>query len=211
MVSVVGAVSGVVVIGVAFPVRRAGYGLRFRSFNAAGSTGLLVGSGLRRTNEPARLARPHGFPIFLPPEEAEMSLIQATTPPGVMELLPREQIAFQRMLDTIRAQLRAVRLPAGRDAGVRAADVLLTKSRRRDREAGVLRPVDRRAGARRRGAGVPELALRFDLTVPLARYVAEHEHELDLPVPPLPDPARLPRRARRRRGASASSTSATST
>jgi histidyl-tRNA synthetase len=31
------------------------------------------------------------------------------------------------------------------------------------------------------GDGVPELALRFDLTVPLARYVAEHEHELAFP------------------------------
>ena len=29
--------------------------------------------------------------------------------------------------------------------------------------------------------GVPELALRFDLTVPLARYVAEHERELSFP------------------------------
>jgi histidyl-tRNA synthetase len=29
--------------------------------------------------------------------------------------------------------------------------------------------------------GLPELALRFDLTVPLARYVAEHEHELVFP------------------------------
>src|SRR3546814_9075647 len=28
---------------------------------------------------------------------------------------------------------------------------------------------------------LPELALRFDLTVPLARYVAEHEHELAFP------------------------------
>jgi histidyl-tRNA synthetase len=29
--------------------------------------------------------------------------------------------------------------------------------------------------------GTPELALRFDLTVPLARYVAEHERELSFP------------------------------
>src|SRR5690606_10849078 len=29
--------------------------------------------------------------------------------------------------------------------------------------------------------GRPDLALRFDLTVPLARYVAEHEHELAFP------------------------------
>ena len=31
-----------------------------------------------------------------------MSLIQAKTPPGVMELLPAQQIAFQHILDTIR-------------------------------------------------------------------------------------------------------------
>jgi histidyl-tRNA synthetase len=30
-------------------------------------------------------------------------------------------------------------------------------------------------------AGRPELALRFDITVPLARYVAEHEHDLAFP------------------------------
>jgi histidyl-tRNA synthetase len=29
--------------------------------------------------------------------------------------------------------------------------------------------------------GLPDLALRFDLTVPLARYVAEHENELAFP------------------------------
>jgi len=29
--------------------------------------------------------------------------------------------------------------------------------------------------------GKPDLALRFDLTVPLARYVAEHEHDLSFP------------------------------
>jgi histidyl-tRNA synthetase len=30
-------------------------------------------------------------------------------------------------------------------------------------------------------AALPEMALRFDLTVPLARYVAEHEHDLSFP------------------------------
>ena len=33
----------------------------------------------------------------------------------------------------------------------------------------------------KQGEGLPELALRFDLTVPLARYVAEHEHDLVFP------------------------------
>jgi histidyl-tRNA synthetase len=36
-------------------------------------------------------------------------------------------------------------------------------------------------GAAAEKGGVPELALRFDLTVPLARYVAEHEHDLSFP------------------------------
>src|SRR5207342_3930823 len=37
-------------------------------------------------------------------------------------------------------------------------------------------------GALSQGQGsTPELALRFDLTVPLARYVAEHEHDLAFP------------------------------
>ncbi|MCF5920312.1 ATP phosphoribosyltransferase regulatory subunit, partial [Xanthomonas perforans] len=37
------------------------------------------------------------------------------------------------------------------------------------------------ADAGAENGGLPELALRFDLTVPLARYVAEHEHELSFP------------------------------
>ena len=32
-----------------------------------------------------------------------MALIKPRTPPGVLELLPLDQIAFQEMLDTIRA------------------------------------------------------------------------------------------------------------
>ena len=36
-------------------------------------------------------------------------------------------------------------------------------------------------GAEGEGTAYPELALRFDLTVPLARYVAEHEHQLTFP------------------------------
>src|SRR5690606_25719906 len=37
-----------------------------------------------------------------PSMSASPGMIKPRTPPGVMELLPRDQIAFQRMLDTIR-------------------------------------------------------------------------------------------------------------
>ena len=32
----------------------------------------------------------------------ETRMIKPRTPPGVLELLPRDQIAFQRMLDVVR-------------------------------------------------------------------------------------------------------------
>ena len=59
-----------------------------------------------------------------------------------------------------------------------------------------------RAAARRKSRSTAsprataDLALRFDLTVPLAKYVALHYNELDVPLPPLPDRQGLPRRAR---------------
>ena len=84
------------------------------------------------------------------------------------------------------------RLPAGRDAGVRADRRAADEVGRRDREAGLLRPVDRLARARQPpGAGA---ALRSHRAARALRR--EHEHQLELPVPALPDPARLSRRAR---------------
>src|SRR5581483_6032070 len=57
------------------------------------------------------------------------------------------------------------------------SDVLLTKSGgETERQVYFVQST----GALEQG-GKPELALRFDLTVPLARYVAEHEHELSFP------------------------------
>jgi histidyl-tRNA synthetase len=54
------------------------------------------------------------------------------------------------------------------------------------------------------------MALRFDLTVPLARYVAEHEHELTFPFRRY-QMQRVYRGERAQRGHRESSTSATST
>ena len=101
-----------------------------------------------------------------------------------MELLPREQIAFQRMLDTIRRTFERFGFLPVETPLMELSEVLLTKSGGETerqvyfvQSTGALEKSLDQAG----GAGVPELALRFDLTVPLARYVAEHEHELAFP------------------------------
>src|SRR5690606_3272801 len=63
-------------------------------------------------------------------------------------------------------------------------DVLLTKSGgETERQVYFVQSTGALEKAAQAGAdaGLPELALRFDLTVPLARYVAEHEHQLAFP------------------------------
>ena len=57
-----------------------------------------------------------------------MSLIKPRTPPGVMELLPRDQIAFQRMLDTIRRSFERFGFLPVETPVFELSDVLLTKS-----------------------------------------------------------------------------------
>ncbi|GHB95901.1 histidine--tRNA ligase [Thermomonas carbonis] len=106
-------------------------------------------------------------------------MIKPRTPPGVMELLPRDQIAFQRMLDTIRQVFERFGFLPVETPVMELSEVLLTKSGgETERQVYFVQST----GALEKGAdGLPELALRFDLTVPLARYVAEHEHDLAFP------------------------------
>jgi histidyl-tRNA synthetase len=113
------------------------------------------------------------------PSEEPMPLTQARTMPGVMELLPLEQIAFQRMLDTIRANFERFGFLPIETPAIEYTDVLLTKQGgETERQVYFVQST----GALEKGSvGLPELALRFDLTVPLARYVAEHEHALTFP------------------------------
>ena len=96
-----------------------------------------------------------------------------------MELLPREQIAFQRMLDTIRRNYERFGFLPVETPVFELSETLLTKSGgETERQVYFVQSTGALA---KEGAGLPELALRFDLTVPLARYVAEHEHELTFP------------------------------
>ncbi|MET0716959.1 MAG: histidine--tRNA ligase, partial [Pseudoxanthomonas sp.] len=106
-------------------------------------------------------------------------MIKPRTPPGVMELLPRDQIAFQRMLDTIRRNYERFGFLPVETPVFELSEVLLTKSGgETERQVYFAQST----GALEKASdGLPELALRFDLTVPLARYVAEHEHELAFP------------------------------
>ena len=106
-------------------------------------------------------------------------MIKPRTPPGVMELLPREQIAFQRMLDSIRHSFERFGFLPVETPVMELSEVLLTKSGGETERQVYF--VQSTGALEKQGEGLPELALRFDLTVPLARYVAEHEHDLVFP------------------------------
>ncbi|MEO6155819.1 MAG: histidine--tRNA ligase [Thermomonas sp.] len=107
-------------------------------------------------------------------------MIKPRTPPGVMELLPRDQIAFQRMLDTIRQTFERFGFLPVETPVMELSEVLLTKTGG-ETERQVYFVQSTGSLEKATSDGMPELALRFDLTVPLARYVAEHEHDLAFP------------------------------
>jgi histidyl-tRNA synthetase len=109
--------------------------------------------------------------------------VQPRTPPGVLELLPQQQLAFQHMLDTIRGGFEGFGFVPVETPVFELTAVLLIKSGG-DTEKQVY--FVESTGTRKQVEGGraverPELALRFDLTVPLARYVAQHETDLNFP------------------------------
>lgn len=108
-----------------------------------------------------------------------MALTQARTMPGTLELLPPDQIAFQRMLDTVRLNFERFGFLPVETPVMEFTDVLLTKQGGETERQVYF--VQSTGALEKSPGGLPELALRFDLTVPLARYVAEHEHDLNFP------------------------------
>ena len=81
------------------------------------------------------------------------------------------------MVDTIRGEFERFGFLPVATPTMELKDVLLTKSGgETERQVYLVQS----SGAREQGQE-PDLALRFDLTVPLARYVAQHEHELAFP------------------------------
>ena len=106
-----------------------------------------------------------------------MSTTKPRTPAGTMELLPLDQIAFADLLDTIRRNYERFGFLPVETPVFELSEMLLTKSGgETERQVYFVQST----GSLKQG-DAPELALRFDLTVPLARYVAEHEHALSFP------------------------------
>ena len=89
---------------------------------------------------------------------------------GFMELLPAEQLLFNSMLETIRRSYESFGFVPIDTPVIERAEVLLAKS-----------GGDTAKQVYRFNKGDTDLALRFDLTVPLARYVSMHYGELTFP------------------------------
>ena len=93
------------------------------------------------------------------------------------EFLPQEQLQFNALLDLIRRNFERFGFLPIETPVFELIDVLLTKAGgETEKQVYFVQST----GAMEQGEK-PELALRFDLTVPLARYVAEHEHQLNFP------------------------------
>ena len=99
-----------------------------------------------------------------------MDIIRPRTLSGFMELLPGAQLKFDRMMEILRTTYASYGF-AGLDTPViEDAQILLAKGGG-ETEKQIYRFTK----------GDSDLALRFDLTVPLAKYVALHYNELVFP------------------------------
>ena len=96
--------------------------------------------------------------------------IKPKTLPGFMELLPNEQILFNKMKDTIQKTYESYGFLPLDTPIIEDANILLAKAGG-ETEKQIYRFMK----------GENDLALRFDLTVPLAKYVTEYYDKLSFP------------------------------
>ena len=99
-----------------------------------------------------------------------MNKVQPKTLSGFMELLPNEQVLFNQMQDKIRASYEKFGFLPIDTPVIESSEVLLAKA----------------GGETEKQLynftkGDNNLTLRFDLTVPLAKYVAEYYNEITFP------------------------------
>ena len=99
-----------------------------------------------------------------------MSKVMPRTLSGFMELLPGEQQIMERMKDVLRETYSSYGFTPLDTPVIESAEVLLAKGGG-ETEKQIYRFTK----------GDSDLALRFDLTVPLAKYVAAHYAELSFP------------------------------
>ena len=99
-----------------------------------------------------------------------MNRIEPKTLPGFMELLPKDQILFNKMKDKIQKSYEKFGFLPIDTPIVEKAEVLLAKAGGETEKQ-----------IYRFEKGDNDLALRFDLTVPLAKYVTQYYNELSFP------------------------------
>ena len=99
-----------------------------------------------------------------------MDIIKPRTLSGFMELLPSKQIQFERMVSILRETYASYGFAPLDTPVIEDAQILLAKGGG-DTEKQIYRFTK----------GDSDLALRFDLTVPLAKYVALHCNDLAFP------------------------------
>ena len=99
-----------------------------------------------------------------------MAKLKPRTLSGFMELLPRRQVQMERVMDTLRKTYARYGFTPLDTPLIEASEVLLAKGGG-ETEKQIYRFTK----------GDTDLSLRFDLTVPLAKYVALHQNELTFP------------------------------
>jgi len=99
-----------------------------------------------------------------------MSIVKASTLPGFMELLPKDQILFNEMKDIIRENFEKHGFLPIDTPVIEKSEVLLAKGGGETEKQ-----------IYRFQKGDTDMSLRFDLTVPLARYTVEHMNDLSFP------------------------------
>ena len=99
-----------------------------------------------------------------------MERIKPRTLSGFMELLPGPQMQMERFMEILRRTYSLYGFTPLDTPAIESAEVLLAKGGGETEKQ-----------IYRFSKGDSDLALRFDLTVPLAKYVALHENELTFP------------------------------
>ena len=96
--------------------------------------------------------------------------VQPRTLSGFMELLPKDQVLMEKIMETLRETYSLYGFTPLDTPVIEASEVLLAKGGG-ETEKQIYRFTK----------GESDLSLRFDLTVPLAKYVALHYGELSFP------------------------------
>lgn len=97
-------------------------------------------------------------------------LVKPTILPGFMELTPADQILFNKMMDTIRKNYEKFGFLPIDTPVIEKSEVLLAKGGGETEKQ-----------VYRFKKGNTDMSLRFDLTVPLARYVSQYYSQLEFP------------------------------